>query len=554
MPSQEEINMQVSIRPAQWAVPIVRRKATVASLATRWGRVLVTTTVVVGIFSASAKAAEGSMPIRSFEELALHVQQLAKRPSAPSPKLPEAIKDLTYDDYRLIVFESKNGIRLGPDRPFWLEAFHKGFVHKDDVAINMLGNDQEIPIPFSPRYFQYRGKLSKLKVPDDTGFAGFRIVGRYPGQRDIQEMVTFLGASYFRARAARNVYGASARGLAVNVGLPKPEEFPVFREYWVIDPKAGDKSLRLLALLDSESVAGAYEFVVEPGVEQTHLDVRAQLCFRRAPEKVGIAPLTSMWQWGDGLPGPEGDERPEVHDSDGLLIETAEGKWRWRSLTRLSYPSLVRFDVKGIRGFGFIQRDTDPKHYLDDEAKYHARPSVWIEPRGAWPPGAIELLELPAEHEGIDNAATWWAPSAAVVPGEPLELAYRVTYLTGDPARHTLAKTTAVRIERRNSELFHFEVDFEGPNLSKSESPPRAEVSTIRGEVLSSSCDKCHGQTWIAKMDVRPTGEGPVEWTVQLVGADNQALTEVMSYLCPLEAPPVSLPPWRQKELQKEEK
>lgn len=62
------------------------------------------------------------------------------------------------------------------------------------------------------------------------------------------EIVSMLGASYFRVLGAGQVYGLSARGLAIDTALPSGEEFPRFREFWIERPKPTDKRLNHLCL------------------------------------------------------------------------------------------------------------------------------------------------------------------------------------------------------------------------------------------------------------------------------------------------------------------
>ncbi len=53
---------------------------------------------------------------------------------------------------------------------------------------------------------------------------------------------------------------------------------------------------------------------------------------RKEIEKLGIAPLTSMFFHGENTLRQFDDFRPEVHDSDGLLLNFATGEWLWRPL------------------------------------------------------------------------------------------------------------------------------------------------------------------------------------------------------------------------------
>jgi len=488
-------------------------------------------------------------PITTYQELNQAAQALAKEPYRPQPKVPESLKNLTYDQFRWIGFKDGEELWGNTIRPYRIGFYHKGYVHVDDVSINTVAQGKVNPVPFSKEYFHYLNSAEKLEIPENLGFAGFRVKGAFPGQTELTEIFSFVGASYFRARAERTILGTSTRGLALNCGLPEEEEFPVFREYWIVQPQPGDRTLRVLALLDSVSVSGAYEFLLTQGIEKTDIDIHQTLYFRQVPDKVGIAPMSSMWLWGDALPGPEGDHRPEVHDADGLQVEGADGRWFWRALGQQSYPSLIQLKYDGMKGFGLLQRDTHPNHYLDDEARYDARPSVWVKPLSSWGPGRLEILEIPAPHEGIDNIAAWWVPDQQITPGIPLEFSYRISYFPGDCPEHTLGKATAHRVQREESGKMNIEIDFDGAELAECplETPPLVHVSSTRGEVISTTCEKRPSGSWTTKLVVQPTKEGPVELRVFLKNEQHD-LTETWAYLCPLIPPKVSLPPWKVKD------
>ncbi len=501
-------------------------------------------------------AASEDRDIQSYESLQKSAIIIAAKPFEASPALPEAWASLSYDEYRKVVFDPNKAIWRPEGAPFFLEAFHRGFVHRDRVALHEIdvGNVQKIP--FRSSMFDYRGELDGTSLVPDFGFAGFRVVGKFPEQNDWQEMLTFLGASYFRARTATGVYGASARGLAINVGLNKPEEFPVFRSFWVEKPLEGATTVRILALLDSPSAVGAYQFRFEPGVERTILDVDATLIVRNAIERVGIAPLTSMWMWGNGLDRPGEDSRPEVHDSDALVFcgrsEDQQERWTCRSLMRQNYPSIVQFPQTSLIGFGLAQRDVQPDHYNDNEAKYHLRPSIWVEPTTDWGPGTIQLLELPAEHEGIDNVAVWWSPSTSIEPMTPLPLSYRITFASGDPTKHSLLKVVAHRIKRpvESQKSFEIGLTFASTSLTREiVEPSTVEVvsSGVRCEMNPPKATQNKDGSWSIALTARPTTDTePFELKIQLVQG-GRPLSETWSYLCPIQPPPVALPPWRQK-------
>lgn len=495
------------------------------------------------------------LAVGSYDELCNLAAQVSREKYKPSAPLPAKWANLTYDEFRKVVFDPNKAIWRSEQLPFFLEAFHRGFVHHDQVAMYDLQASGPKAIPFRPELFDYRDELNSDGLSSDFGFAGYRIVGKFPGRSDWQELITFLGASYFRGRNAEVVYGSSARGLAVNSGLPTPEEFPVFRAHWIEKPKAGDNAITVLALLDSPSVVGAYRFILMPGVKRSSLDIRSTLFFRTIPKKVGIAPLTSMWMWGDGLPGPKEDERPEVHDADHLVV-FGKGlddltRWNCRSLMRQNYPSLVSFPQKEIRGFGLLQRDTAATHYLDNEAKYHLRPSIWVEPTSKWGEGSLELLELPAEHEGIDNIATWWVPAQPIVVGEPISFEYRLHFDAGDQLDSQLARVVGYEIERPSNSQSPFKIglDFasaESLAMSLNDLSLQTQCSTVRCDLLESRIEKKSEGSIRVHLTVMPNSSDPFELRVELKNGE-LPVSETWSYLCPIVPPPVSLPPWRQK-------
>jgi glucans biosynthesis protein len=501
-----------------------------------------------------AKTEQAAPQIGSFVDLVEYARVLSLKDFMPVPEAPAVLRDMDYDTYRLISFRNNRSVEVKQKSPYWLEMFHKGFVQQGDVRMNMIEEGVSHAIPFKQDFFDYRGKLDgKLKLPENLGFAGLKVVGRYPDHDNRQEMITFLGASYFRAIAEANVYGSSARGLAIDVGLPKAEEFPAFREFWVIPTNTSENQLRLLALMESPSVTGAYEFVFTPGAVETKMAVQSVLYFRKVPEKVGLAPITSMWMWGDGLDAPVGDGRPEVHDADGLLIQSENNDWTWRALCRQIYPSVVRMELSGIHGFGLMQRDTQNAHFLDDEAKYDRRPSIWIQPHEGFGAGALELLELPAPHEGIDNIAVWWVPREQIQVQTPFRLKYDVTFTSGDRTVCPLGRAVAHRVIRNSKEDVVIEVDFTQPSTQPDALVIKdlvLELQTIRAEVTSSQIklkqadDKNKQNLLTAEVHLKPVGEVPIELTTFLQHRGTK-ITETWKYLCPVESPPVSIPPWR---------
>src|SRR3546814_1452130 len=102
------------------------------------------------------------------------------------------------------------------------------------------------------------------------------------------EIAVFQGASYFRSLGRGNLYGISARGLSIGTGGPQ-EEFPLFRTFWLEKPKPGAEAVQVHALLDSQSVTGAYHMTINPGATKV-IYVRPRL-FRSAEQKSELQSL-----------------------------------------------------------------------------------------------------------------------------------------------------------------------------------------------------------------------------------------------------------------------
>lgn len=377
-------------------------------------------------------------------------RQAADRAAAPFQEpdrdLPERLAKLNYDEIRDIRFKPDQALWRSEGLPFQMHFFHRTAAVREAVAVREFSATHVQTIPFIRDFFDY-GKLGNLGwLRSSLGYSGFRI--HHPVNRPdvFDEVVVFHGASYFRALGAGQIYGLSARGLAVDSGVSgRTEEFPVFTDFWLGKPRAGAKSLVIYALLDSKRISGAYEFVLRPG-RPTVIDVRAQLYAREAIDLPGIAPLTSMFWFGKNSDRPQDDPRPQVHDSDGLLVQTADGAHLWRPLQ--NPRAILNTDVRAVRPvrFGLLQRERAIAAYEDFEARYHERPSCWIEPVGDWGAGNVRLAELPTGNEYGDNIVAYWVPDKKPEPGKPFPLAYKMIWSLDQPGDDRLARVQSTRI------------------------------------------------------------------------------------------------------------
>jgi len=464
-------------------------------------------------------------------------QQRASRPYADhQTALPDSLTRLSYDQYR--------DIRFVPDRALWrnqalfeIQFFHRGFTYRRRVNINEVDPDGSVqPVQYDPADFDFGKTARPHNLPADLGFAGFRV--HFPLQRPDykDEMIVFLGASYFRVLGRDQSYGASARGLAINVASPTGEEFPYFTDFWLVKPPPQQRTLTIYALLDSPSLAGAYRFEVRPG-DTTDVEVSATLYPRKSVEKLGIAPLTSMYLYGGNSPLAVTDFRPEVHDSDGLLEQTGGGEWLWRPLVNPKTLRISSFTDEHPRGFGLDQRDRAFSDYQDEEAHYQRRPSYWVAPLSDWGKGRIELVEIPSGEEIHDNIVAYWVPDTPLTPGKPFNFSYLLSaYLytpLWPPGGRAVATRTASISNRSGDNSRRVLVDFWGGDLNRlgATQPVQAQVSAHGGDISNITVQRlAENGVWRVAFKLTPKGTQNVDMRCYLT-LYGEALTETWTYL-----------------------
>jgi glucans biosynthesis protein len=484
-----------------------------------------------------------------FDDVIRIASELASRPyRARSDALPEEWRKLTFTQHQAIRFNSERALWHRAGTRFEVGLVHMGMAYDQPVAINELSSDGIRRLSFSPELFDY-GAL-KLAAPKsgELGFAGFRVLYPLNDRSRKDDVVVFLGASYFRAVAEGLRQGLAARGLAIDTAEASGEEFPRFVEFWINRPAPSDRELVLYALLDSRSATGAYRFVLRPGTP-TRMDVRARLYLRQKVAKLGIAPLTSMYLHGENQPPPAGTLRPEVHDSDGLSVRSANGEWLWRPLQNPRRLLVTSFGQTDPLGFGLLQRDRSFRSYEDLDARYDRRPGAWVEPRGRWGAGRIELVQIPSPDETNDNIVAYWTPAQLPEPRKPLDVEYQLVWGRASdlpaPLVHVaqtrrIATNSAERKEKPASEKSaSFVIDFEldpAAKISKDTIVQWMVSASDNAEIVERTLRR-HEATggWRATVRVRILDDKrAVELRGQL-NAERMALSEVWSYIIPPE-------------------
>lgn len=493
--------------------------------------------LLLGCALAMACAAAQAFGFDDVSEIARG--QAAKPWVKPAFVLPRALKDLNYDQAR--------DIRFNPARSLWrdyglsydVQFFHLGHFFDQPVKISEIVGQEVREVAFDPADFDYgKNRIDRAQLRR-LGFAGFRLHYTLNTPKYKDELAVFLGASYFRALGQGQRYGLSARGLAIDTAEAAGEEFPRFEQFWLVRPKRNAREVVIYALLDSPRMAGAYQFTIRPGAE-TITEVRAALHPRAVVGKLGIAPLTSMFLFGENQRAATEDFRPEVHDSDGLSIQAANGEWIWRPLVNPRRLLVTSFSMTDPRGFGLLQRDRQIASYEDLEARYELRPSVWVEPVGSWGAGRVELVQIPTPDETNDNIVAYWVPQASPRPGVPLNIAYRLHWQKGNERRPPHGWVQQTRRGAGYSQLpdgvVKFTVDFDGPALRKlaNDAPVTADVSIGGGQSVALILHRNDATgAWRMVLQARRTDkEKPMELRAFL-RKNSEVLSETWSYIVP---------------------
>lgn len=475
-----------------------------------------------------AKAPEGV----SFAEN--HVRKLAEKLAAgdfarPKVDAPEPFNALTPHQYRDIRLRPEATIWGGEGLGFEVRPLPFGWIYDTPVEIWVVSGGEAQSLTADTGSFSIGPTIENAPKDAPFGFSGFRVSGVVNRAGALDEFVSFQGASYFKAVGRGLRYGLSARGLAVDTARPNGEEFPFFRSFWIERPEPGAREILIHALLDCQSVAGAYKFVVRPGRE-TVIDVEATLFPRRTLNHVGIAPLTSMYYVGTAQRRVEGDYRPAVHNSEGLAVINGSGERLWRPLGNPKMLQTSAFVDRNLKGFGFVQRNRDFALFEDVEARYDRRPSAWIEPADNWGDGFVELIEIPVSEEIHDNIVAYWKPAQPLEPGTGHKYAYRMTWGDNIPAVWSGAWVKQTRVGTRGGNVANFVIDFVGPSVRDLQEMPTADLAASAGATSDLVVQRLpEAQGLRVRFNLNTTGTDLIELRLGLrVG--NQLISESWLY------------------------
>ena len=494
--------------------------------------------LLLALLAVVARGSAEAKEAFEFTAVVERAQKLATEPfREPKTDVPDWLLKISYDEWRDVRFRPDHALWRDSKSPFEVQFFHPGLYYNRVVGMNVVRADGAHRLEFSPSQFDYGRNTFASRVPQNLGYAGFRIHYPIKTKEYKDEVIVFLGASYFRAVGKDEVFGLSARGLAIDTAESWGEEFPWFREFWLVTPPPNGKEVTIYALLDSPSITGAYRFVVAPG-DQTTVAVECRLFPRKEIRKLGIAPLTSMFFHGEDTTRWFPDFRPEVHDSDGLLINFSTGEWLWRPLDNPRTLHVSGFQMQGPKGFGLVQRDRDFDHYQDLETSAHRRPSVWIAPRQDWGAGRVEVVAIPTNEDINDNVVSYWVPEKAPRPGESAGFGYVMSWYGEDTTRPPGGRVVATRRDNGTmKDAQRFVIDFASAKLASipQDKVLRGVVTVVGGEEAAELLDQHVVRNpfikgWRLTFQVRPKKRDPLELRAFL-DQGGETLSETWSYV-----------------------
>ncbi|HSI05236.1 MAG TPA: glucan biosynthesis protein D [Myxococcota bacterium] len=486
--------------------------------------------VLLALVAAPASAARLG-PKQPFDYAAVieKARAAAKKPyvKAPDPHA-EVLATITGEVANRIYFDHDKALWVDVAGAPKIEFFHRNTYFREKVRMYVVESGQAREVLYDTAMYDYGASRLAKTLPEDLGFAGFRVMNPHNAETD---WLAYLGASYFRAATPFDQYGISARAIAIDSGF-KDEEHPRYTDVW-FEQRGAD--LRITAYVDGPSVAGVVRFDVHVAGDAI-MDVQANYFARKDVRRLGLAPLTSMYWYGERDRRYITDWHPEVHDSDVLVIQTAGGEQIARPLQNPKLTVTSTFDADDVRGFGLLQRDRDPEHYLDEIFHYERRPNLWVEPTKPFGKGKVMLLELATAEDVNDNTVAFWVPAAPVKAGASFALAYKLHWTAQQPRRPPVAEVRSTRVGWGGSppapNVRRFAVELEGGLLEKlpADATVVPVVTVARGTVERPQVTRVgDGKRWRAQFDLREPGDAPVDIRMFLKSG-TQVLSETWLY------------------------
>jgi glucans biosynthesis protein len=408
---------------------------------------------------------------------------MARRPMGPNPTdLPDGLNGISLDAINGVRMQQPAQTWIGEQRGFVVEPLHRGSIFSNQVALFVVEDGIIRRLTFDKTRFDY-GRIPVPATQNELGFSGFKL---HFGQDQLREAAIFQGATYFRAAARGQMFGAVARSLVLRPGEQRGEEVPYFRGFWIERPGPAATAITVHALIDSESATASLRMTIRPG-DVTINDVEMTLFARVPLENVGFGGMMGNFLFAPQRRRILDDVRPAVHEVNGLQLRTGANEWLYRPLNNPEQLQISAFIDVNPKGFGLVQRERDFNAFQDDEQRFELRPSLWVEPLGEWGAGAVQLLEVPTDSEVNDNIIAHWRPRQALPAGSETTISYRQFWCWQPPEAPPVAIVRSVRQGRGGQgRRRRFFVDFSGealadPNLAAN---VRISLSATPGQIV----------------------------------------------------------------------
>ncbi|HUO54612.1 MAG TPA: glucan biosynthesis protein [Rhodoblastus sp.] len=366
----------------------------------------------------------------------------AKPYSAPSTDLPAGLTNLSQEAFAAIKIKPEGLIWSDNSSGFVIEPLHRGFVYTTPMQIYLVEDGMSRRLNYDAKQFSFGG-INLPAAPTNLDFSGFRVLRR-DDSGALKEVAIFQGGTFFRSAAPGQSFGVTARGLALRTGDPRGEEFPIFRAFWIEKASVAANALTISALLDSDSVAGAYRFTLHPG-DATIIDVECSLFPRATLDLYGLGAMSATCLFNPLDRRGDDDVREAAAELSGLQMFTGAGEWVWRPVSNRDNLQISEFVDQNPKGFGFLQRAREFDDFYDLAQHWERRPSLWIEPIGDWGPGSVELVEIPSDNEMAQNMVAFWRSKTPLAKGQQADFAYRQFWCWTPPSRPAVATTMGSR-------------------------------------------------------------------------------------------------------------
>ncbi|WP_298428859.1 glucan biosynthesis protein D [Rhodoblastus sp.] len=450
--------------------------------------------------------------------------------SAPNAELPGPLANLSQEAFAAIHAKPEGLIWADNSSDFVIEPLHRGFVYTTPMMIYLVEDGQARRLNYDASKFIFGG-VNLPSPPVNLDFSGFRVLRR-DDHGALKELAVFQGASFFRSLAPGQNFGVTARGLSIRTGDARGEEFPIFRAVWIEKASVAANALTVNALLDSDSVAGAYRFTLHPG-DATIIDVECSL-FPRAPiDLFGLATMSATCSFNPLDRRGDDDIRESAEELTGLQMLTGAGEWLWRPVANRGNLQISEFVDQNPKGFGFLQRNRDFDDFYDLAQRWELRPSLWIEPIGDWGSGSVELVEIPSDNETAQNMIAFWRSKTPLAKGQQADFAYRQFWCWTPPSQPSVATTAGTRGGRgAAAKQRRFLVEFRGDTLADAArlADAKPNISVFPGKVVAQRVYRApESKSCYVQFDLDPGGEAAVEIRLTL-DAQGAPLTETWLY------------------------